>query len=138
MREIRRSAGLTQTELAAKAGTTQAAISKIETGRVLPGLELLERIARAVGRPVTITLGAPERRPSRSELQARVRAVLGDYEFDPWERDPTRAEAESLRADGLTRGTRRGSSASVSAGAVSRSSGSTISTSIGSAKRRPR
>jgi transcriptional regulator with XRE-family HTH domain len=107
VREIRRSAGLTQAELAAKVGTTQAAISKIETGRVLPGLELLERVARAVGRPITITLGAPERRPTRAELRARVRAVLGDYEFDPWERDPTPAEAESLLADGLTRGPRR-------------------------------
>lgn len=107
VRESRRRAGLTQAELAEAIGTTQAAISKIENGRVLAGLELLERVARATGRPITITLGAPERRPRRAELRARVRAVLGDYEFDPWERDPTPAEAESLLADGLTRGSPR-------------------------------
>jgi hypothetical protein len=37
------------------------------------------------------------------ERRRRVRGVLGDFEFDPWERDPTPAEQESLIADGLTR-----------------------------------
>lgn len=107
VRTARRAADLTQAELAEAIGTTQAAISKIETGRTLPGLETLDRIARETGRPITITLGAPTRRRSRAQLRARVRAVLGDYEFDPWERDPTPAEAESLLADGLTRGSLR-------------------------------
>jgi len=31
----------------------------------------------------------------------RVRQVLGDYEFDPWDRDPTEAEARSLEDDRL-------------------------------------
>jgi transcriptional regulator with XRE-family HTH domain len=101
--ERRRSAGLTQARLADRLGTTQAAISKIETGRTLPGLDLLERLAEATGGPLVLTLGAPRRRPSRRELRERVRKVLGEYEFDPWERDPTPAEAESLLADGLTR-----------------------------------
>ena len=101
--ERRREARLTQGELAQAIGTTQAAISKIETGRTLPGLELLERVIRATGGQLTITLGGPRPRPSRPELRARVRRVLGGYEFDPWERDPTAAEAESLIADGLTR-----------------------------------
>lgn len=101
--ECRREAGLTQGELAARIGTTQAAISKVETGRTMPTLALLERVAVATGRPIVITLGAEVRRPSRGELRERVRRVLGDYEFDPWERDPTPAEAESLLVDGLTR-----------------------------------
>jgi hypothetical protein len=29
--------------------------------------------------------------------------VLGDYEFDPWAREPSPAEARSLEADGLGR-----------------------------------
>ena len=101
--QLRRESGLTQTELAARMGTTQAAISKSETGRTLPSLTVLERAARAVGKPVTLTLGQPSRRLSRRERAARVRRVLGDYEFNPWDRDPSRAEAESLLADGLTR-----------------------------------
>ncbi|HET7235688.1 MAG TPA: helix-turn-helix transcriptional regulator [Actinomycetota bacterium] len=101
--ERRREAGLTQRELAERIGTTQAAISKVETGRTMPTLALLERIALATGRPIVLTLGAEVRRPSRAELRDRVRRVLGAYEFDPWERDPTPAEAESLLVDGLTR-----------------------------------
>lgn len=101
--ERRREAGLTQRELAGRIGTTQAAISKIETGRTMPTLELLERVAVATGGPMTIALGGPVQRPSRRELRERVRKVLGDYEFNPWDRDPTSAEAESLLVDGLTR-----------------------------------
>jgi transcriptional regulator with XRE-family HTH domain len=100
---LRREAGLTQAALAGRIGTTQAALSKIETGRTLPGLELLDRVARAVGRPVTFTLGEARRRSPLEERRRRVRRVLGDYRFDPWERSPSRAEQESLLADGLTR-----------------------------------
>ena len=57
-------AGFTQAELAERLGTTQAAVSKIETGRTLAGLDMLDRIARALGRPITLTLGA-DPRPSR-------------------------------------------------------------------------
>ncbi len=98
----RRAAGLTQRELAQRIGTTQAAVSKIEAGRTIPGLPLIERIARATGTPITLTLGA-EASISRRERRDRVRRVLGDYEFNPWERDPSPVEAESLLADGLTR-----------------------------------
>jgi transcriptional regulator with XRE-family HTH domain len=100
---LRREARLTQAVLAGRIGTTQAALSKIETGRTLPGLELLDRVARAVGRPVTITLGETARIPSLAERRDRVLKVLGDYRFDPWDRAPTTAEQESLLADGLTR-----------------------------------
>jgi transcriptional regulator with XRE-family HTH domain len=96
-------AGLTQAELARRVGTTQAAISKIETGRTVPGLDLLDRLAAAIGRPITLTMGAPPDRPSRAERRGRVRRALGGFEFDPWARDPSAAERDSLVADGLTR-----------------------------------
>lgn len=99
----RRKAGLTQAELAARVASTQAAISKIETGRTLPSLRVIERIARALERPITITLGDSQTPLTRRERQDRLRRVLGDYEFNPWERDPSPAEQESLLADGLTR-----------------------------------
>ena len=100
---LRRTSGLTQGALAALIGTTQAAISKIETGRTLPSLTILERIANATGIPLVLTLGEREVDVSRSERKRRIRRVLGSYEFDPWERDPSPAEAESLLRDGLTR-----------------------------------
>ena len=99
---LRTEAGLTQSELARRLGTTQAAISKIETGRTIPGLGLLDRIASALGRPIKLTLGeAPDR--SAREERRRVRRALVGFAIDPWARDPSEAEQESLLADGLTR-----------------------------------
>ena len=103
LERLRREAGLTQATLAARIGTTQAALSKIETGRTRPGLELLDRIARAIGRPFSLTFGEDAVRPSREARTLLVRRALGDFEFDPWERDPAPAERDSLLADGLTR-----------------------------------
>jgi transcriptional regulator with XRE-family HTH domain len=100
---LRMEAGFTQAELARRVGTTQAAISKIETGRTVPGVELLDRLATAIGRPITLTFGEAPTRPTLTERRRRVREALGAFEFDPWERDPTPAEQESLLRDGLTR-----------------------------------
>src|SRR5919198_4589930 len=47
LQEARHRAGLTQRELAARAGTSQSAIARIERGRQLPSLETLQRILRA-------------------------------------------------------------------------------------------
>ena len=49
VRELRRKAGLTQTELARIAGTSQPTIAAYEAGRKSPTLQTLSRIARAVG-----------------------------------------------------------------------------------------
>ena len=47
VQEARRRAGLTQRELAARAGTSQPAIARIERGRQIPSVETLQRILRA-------------------------------------------------------------------------------------------
>jgi transcriptional regulator with XRE-family HTH domain len=49
VRELRRRAGLTQTELARIAGTSQPTIAAYEAGRKSPTLQTLSRIARTVG-----------------------------------------------------------------------------------------
>jgi len=100
---LRRRAGLSQAELARRAGTTQAVISRLENGLKLPGYGVMDRIADALATNVTVTFGTAEPLPSRDERRRRVRAVLGDYVFDPWARGPAPAEARSLEADGLTR-----------------------------------
>jgi transcriptional regulator with XRE-family HTH domain len=103
MASWRRAAGLTQAELARRMGTSQSVISRTEAGRCLPGLPLLLRFAQATGRSrIVLEVMGTERTPSREERRRRVRRVLGDYVFDPWERRPTPAEARSLIADGLT------------------------------------
>jgi transcriptional regulator with XRE-family HTH domain len=99
----RKEAGLTQAELARTMGTTQSAISKIESGRTIPTIPLLERLAVATGRPFELVLGSQENVLTSEERAKRVRRVLGDYRFNPWERSPSNAEAKTLIADGLTR-----------------------------------
>jgi len=97
----RRRAGFTQAELAKKLGTTQSALSRVEAGRVLPRLDFLDRLARELGRPLVLTLGTSAR-PAADRAE-RVRRALGDFKFDPWQRNPSAAERRSLESDGLTR-----------------------------------
>ncbi|MEU5776343.1 helix-turn-helix transcriptional regulator [Streptomyces venezuelae] len=51
----RRQRGMFQAELASAAGTGQAAISRIESGRDVPTLPVLERIATTMGCSLAIT-----------------------------------------------------------------------------------
>jgi ribosome-binding protein aMBF1 (putative translation factor) len=48
IRERRLALGLSQTELAARAGMTQPALSRLEAGGVVPASPLLERISMAL------------------------------------------------------------------------------------------
>jgi transcriptional regulator with XRE-family HTH domain len=54
----RTAAGLSQTELARRAGTRQAVISAIENGAQAPGGIILTRIAHAIGGTLTIAVAA--------------------------------------------------------------------------------
>ncbi len=49
LKKIRQSKGVTQEELAEKIGTSQTWIAYIETGRNKPNLDMLEKIAKALG-----------------------------------------------------------------------------------------
>ena len=50
--EARRSAGLSQTELALRLRTASQEISRLESGRVCPRLTTLQRVARALEVPL--------------------------------------------------------------------------------------
>jgi transcriptional regulator with XRE-family HTH domain len=95
----RRAAGLTQAGLAAAIGTTQSAISRAESGAANPTLDLIGRVAAATGRRIVIEFAPPRVQDRR----ARVRRVLGTYRFDPWDRDPSPAEARILEQTGMPR-----------------------------------
>src|SRR6266581_7416615 len=56
VRERRLALGLSQTELAGRAGMTQPALSRLEAGGVVPTLPLLDRIADALDADLTVTL----------------------------------------------------------------------------------
>ncbi|MBE3588699.1 MAG: helix-turn-helix transcriptional regulator [Thermoanaerobacteraceae bacterium] len=54
--KLRNEAGLTQAELAEKIGTTQSAIARMESGKVIPKLDSLARIAMACGKRLEISV----------------------------------------------------------------------------------
>jgi ribosome-binding protein aMBF1 (putative translation factor) len=54
---LRTNAGLTQTELAKRMGTTQSAIARVEAGGSTPTLDLLDRVGQAVGAHITLDVG---------------------------------------------------------------------------------
>jgi len=56
VREARKRAGLTQAELAARAGTTQSAIARVESGAVSPSLERLTELVQAAGFDIEVRL----------------------------------------------------------------------------------
>jgi transcriptional regulator with XRE-family HTH domain len=64
----RRRAGLTQTQLADRAGTSQATISAYESGRKEPSVETFTRLLAACGAHLAVAYG-PERLPSRQQLE---------------------------------------------------------------------
>jgi len=58
LREARLRAGLTQLELATRAGTRQSAVARYERGEVTPSFEQLRRLVRACGLELSVSLGA--------------------------------------------------------------------------------
>lgn len=54
---LRTEASLTQAELAARMGTTQSAIARMEGGGTRPTLDTLEKLAGAVGQELVVGVG---------------------------------------------------------------------------------
>jgi predicted nucleotidyltransferase len=65
--------GLTQTELAARAGTSQAAIARYESDRVSPSVSTLERVLRAAGAELVISSAQANQTDLSSEKAKLVR-----------------------------------------------------------------
>jgi transcriptional regulator with XRE-family HTH domain len=55
LRQARRRAGLTQRELAARAGVAQSVVGRIETGAVIPRVDTLDRLLAAAGQGLEAT-----------------------------------------------------------------------------------
>ena len=60
LREARKRSGLTQAELAKRAGVPQSTVGRIESGVRVPSTELLERLIRAAGLELRVALGEPD------------------------------------------------------------------------------
>lgn len=55
LRNSRRAAGLSQRELARRAGVAQPAVARIESGGVVPRVDTLEHLLRACGHTLEVT-----------------------------------------------------------------------------------
>jgi uncharacterized protein len=78
IREARTAAGMTQAELARRAGTSQPAIAAYEAGDKIPTVATLERLLLAAGVSLTATRPPDERRTTRLRrlLHERRREIL--------------------------------------------------------------
>mgnify|MGYP001595938951 CR=1 FL=1 len=57
VKAAREEAGLSQSEVAERAGTKQSVIARLESGRGgIPGLSLLDRVGRAIGLKMSVQL----------------------------------------------------------------------------------
>ncbi len=71
IRAARLQAGLSQNELARRAGTSQATVSAYESGAKEPGISTMERLLAATGHCLEVRDASPSRRPSRRQLEHR-------------------------------------------------------------------
>ncbi|MCO5315871.1 MAG: helix-turn-helix domain-containing protein [Solirubrobacterales bacterium] len=62
IKEARRKRGLSQNQLALRAGTRQSAISRLESGEVSPTVATLTSLLRVMGEDLTLTTRPPARR----------------------------------------------------------------------------
>jgi len=100
LRETRRRHRLSQRRLALRAGTDQAAISRIERGETSPTVETLERLMAAMGEQVGIAAKPLEREYDPLHLRAtlertpeeRLRLAIS------WNRLAGRLAAEGARS----------------------------------------
>jgi len=76
--EVRRLSGLTQSELALRAGTSQAAVARFETGVSNPSTATLQRLTRAAGFEVKIQLVPVKASNLNSERAVKLRKQRGE------------------------------------------------------------
>jgi len=102
VREARKRAGLTQAELARRAGVPQSTVGRIESGARVPSTALAERLVRVAGFELRVGLGEPDSQTD-SLFERTLRRT-------PRQRltDATRAARFALRGRGAVRRARGG------------------------------
>lgn len=90
LREVRRSQNITQAELARRASVPSSYISDLEKAKSAPGIDLVDRLAKALGTSVMDLLpgAAPPQTPE--DLQEQAKLLLGDL-LQTADRDVLRA-----------------------------------------------
>lgn len=99
IRIARRQAGLTQDALAARAATSQAAISAYESGRRSPSVDTLSRILAAAGFELRMRLAPPDTHDAARRAAEALLPTDAVRAFTRRERDRTgRAGRRAKRA----------------------------------------
>lgn len=83
LRRARTVAGLSQQQLARRAGTSQATISAYETGAKEPSLRTIDRVLAAAGARLAVEAGAPGSLGDLEEAGRRFAEVLALAEALP-------------------------------------------------------
>lgn len=79
LREVRQSRGMTQAELARRADVSPTHLSELENADIAPGIDLVDRLARALGTSVADLLppsAEPDSLPVLKEQAARLLDTL--------------------------------------------------------------
>ena len=79
VREMRKAAAMTQAEVAERAGTTQAAVARVERGRVSPTVRTLQRLLAATGYELAL-----DAQPALSSVDESL--IARQLEMSPAER----------------------------------------------------
>ena len=83
VRRLRQAAGMTQAQLASAADVADATISRIERGRLMPPVELAQRLSRALDVGVDDLLGPVLPEPKKVQMRpavARLVALVKDMD----------------------------------------------------------
>jgi transcriptional regulator with XRE-family HTH domain len=75
LRELRTAHGMTQADLARKAVVTESYVSRLESGAAAPGIDLVERLARALGTTVADLLPAAAPSATTEFLRSQARQL---------------------------------------------------------------
>jgi transcriptional regulator with XRE-family HTH domain len=76
LRELRRSRGMTQAELARQAQITASYVWRLESGGAAPGIDLVDRLARALGTTTHDLLPTSAAPDTLAVLQAQARSLF--------------------------------------------------------------
>ena len=76
LREARRARGMTQADLAGRAKVTASYVGRLEAGAVAPGIDLLDRLAGALGVPAGELLPAGETPEPASILRGQAESLF--------------------------------------------------------------
>jgi transcriptional regulator with XRE-family HTH domain len=102
LRTARREAGLTQAELAARLGTSQAAVARLERADTNPRLATLERALRAAGQRLQLSAAAADSGVDETLIAQRLRLTpaerLRSFQASHRSLAPLRGAASRARA----------------------------------------